>query len=92
MIETDGSDVAIGATLSPQTQHPTEPNKTELHPIVFISRTLSGPEKIYTVGEKELLAIIHCAMEWRHYLMGLKDEFKIYMDHKNLTYFQTKRQ
>ncbi len=92
VVETDGSDVAIGAVLSQRFPHPTDTGKTELHPIAFWSRTLNPAEKNYTVGEKELLAIIDCVIEWRPYLLSLDDEFTIYTDHKNLTYFQTKRQ
>ena len=91
-VETDGSDVAIGAVLSQRFEHPTVPGKTELHPVAFWSRSLNAAERNYTVGEKELLAIIDCFVEWRHYLFSLESPFTVYTDHKNLTYFQTKRQ
>jgi len=35
------------------------------------------------------LAVIRCLKAWRHYLEGVKLEFKIWMDHKNLQYFMT---
>jgi len=33
------------------------------------------------------LAVIRCLEAWRHYLEGVKLEFKIWTDHKNLQYF-----
>ena len=35
------------------------------------------------------MAVIRCLKAWRHYLEGVKLEFKIWMDHKNLQYFMT---
>ena len=36
-----------------------------------------------------MLAVIRCLEAWRHYLEGVKLEFEIWTDHKNLQYFMT---
>jgi len=38
--------------------------------------------------EDGLLVIMHALEEWRHFLKGSNQKFKIHMDHKNLSYFQ----
>ena len=38
-----------------------------------------------------MLAIIQVLEEWRHYLMGERQLFEIWTDHKNLEYFMTAR-
>ena len=34
-----------------------------------------------------MLVIIRCLEVWRHFLEGAKDQFEIWLDHKNLEYF-----
>ena len=58
-------------------------------PVAFISKLLSPPEKNYEIHGKEILAVIRCLEDWRHYLEGTKKEFEIWMDHKNLQYFMS---
>jgi len=36
-----------------------------------------------------MLAVIRCLEAWRYYLEGVKLEFEIWTDHKNLQYFMT---
>jgi hypothetical protein len=36
-----------------------------------------------------MLAVIQARKEWRHFLEGAKHPLEIWMDHKNLEYFQT---
>jgi len=50
---------------------------------------LSLPERNYKIYNKEMLAVMRCLEDWRHYLEGTKKEFKIWMDHKNLQYFMS---
>ena len=38
-----------------------------------------------------MLAIIQVLEEWRHYLQGERQLFKIWTDHENLEYFMTAR-
>jgi hypothetical protein len=75
ILDTDSSDVAIGATLS-QIIDGVE------HPISYFSRTLSGPEKKYCVTRKELLAIVLATGHFHHCLYG--NHFTIRTDHASL--------
>ena len=40
-------------------------------PIAFEGRKMTDPEKKYTVGEQELLAVHHALRIWRCYLEGV---------------------
>ncbi len=42
----------------------------------------------YEIYDKELLAIMLALVEWRHYLMGVAQDFEIWTDHQNLQYFR----
>jgi len=48
---------------------------------------LNEAKRNYKIHDKEILAIIQCLEAWRHFLKGVKDQFEIWMDHKNLEYF-----
>ena len=48
---------------------------------------MNATEISYVTHERELLAIIHALMIWRHYLLGKK--FKIVTDHPSLKYLMT---
>ena len=48
-------------------------------------------EQNYKIHDKEILAIIWALEEWRHFLEGAQLHFEIWMDHKNLEYFQTSK-
>ena len=78
-VECDASEGALGAVLSQQ-------QNGVWKPIAFISKALSDTERNYKIYDKELLTIMKALEEWRQYLMG-KEEFTIYTDHQNLTYF-----
>jgi hypothetical protein len=54
------------------------------HPIVFESRKLSQPERLYSIYE-EMLAIMHALTKFRQYLVGSK--FMVKTDHNSLKYF-----
>jgi len=43
----------------------------------------------YDVHDKELLAIVQALKEWRRYLRGSGQHFKVLTDHKNLIRFTT---
>ena len=58
------------------------------HPIGFMSKSFSDTERNYQIHDKEMLAIMHALEEWRHFLEGSDQRFKIHMDHKNLSYFR----
>jgi hypothetical protein len=55
------------------------------HPIFNESRKLRGPELLYTIYEKEMLAIMHALAKFRQYLVGAK--FIVRTDHNSLKYF-----
>ena len=80
-VETNASDYAIGGVLSQE-----QDRKWKL--IVFLSRTMQPAERNYEIYDKKLLAIVETLTKWRQYLLDTLETFKIWMDHKNLKYFQ----
>ena len=81
VVETDASDIAIGAVLS----QPDEQQR--LHPVAYHSRKMTGPELNYDVHDKELLAIVESFKIWKVYLEGAKHEVQVFTDYKNLMSF-----
>ena len=75
ILDTDASDVAIGAVLS-QTVNGQE------RVIAFASRALTKAERRYCVTRKELLALVHFVKYFRHYLYG--KSFTVRTDHGSL--------
>jgi len=63
ILDTDASDVAIGATLS-------QVQDGEERVIAYGSRTLTKPERNYCVTRRELLAVAYFTRYYRHYLLG----------------------
>ena len=59
-------------------------------PIAYESARFSPAERNYTIGEQELLAVIHATKKWRVYLEGAKHPVKLRTDHQPLTYLPTK--
>jgi hypothetical protein len=84
-LQCDASDFATGAILSQQGKD------SKLHPVAYLSKSLSPTERNYDIFDKELLAVIRALKEWRHLLEGSEIPVKILTDHKNLEYFQTKK-
>jgi hypothetical protein len=74
ILECDASGEGIGAVLM-----------QNRHPIAYESRKLRGPELLYTIYDKEMLAIMHALAKFRQYLVGAK--FVVRTDHNNLKYF-----
>jgi hypothetical protein len=56
-------------------------------PLAFESRKLSPPERNYTTGEQELLAVVHALKLWRCYLEG--PHFTVVTDHNPLVHLNT---
>ena len=73
IVETDASDVGIGAVLMQKGQ-----------PIAYLSKALAQQHKHLSIYEKESLALIMAVEKWRQYLQH--HEFIIRTDHKSLTY------
>jgi len=45
-------------------------------------------ERNYEIYNKELLAIVEALTKWRQYLLDAVKTFEVWMNHKNLKYFQ----
>jgi hypothetical protein len=84
-LETDASDYAIGALCSQPD------NAGVLHPIGYYSRKLKDPELNYDIHDKELLAIVDGLRKFETYCKSTPHKIKILTDHKNLEYWQSKR-
>jgi len=82
-VEANASDYAMGGVLS------TKCENGKWRPVAFISKLLNTTEQNYEIYDKEILAVIRCLEAWRYYLEGVKLEFEIWTDHKNLQYFMT---
>lgn len=79
MVEVDALSSGVGAVLS---QSSVSNNK--LHTCAIFSRKMLPAERIYDVGNKELLAIKLALEEWFHWLEGSEQPFVVWIDHKNL--------
>ena len=73
VVETDASDIGIGAVLMQKGQ-----------PIAYLSKALAQHHKHLSIYEKEFLALIMAVDKWRQYLQH--QQFVIRTDHKSLTY------
>ena len=83
MIETDASDLAKGGILSQF-----EPDG-RWHPLAYYSKKFIPAELNYDIHDKEMVVIVNCFEEWRHFLMGAPEQIMVYTDHKNLEYFNS---
>ncbi|CUA73040.1 Transposon Tf2-7 polyprotein [Rhizoctonia solani] len=86
LLECDASDFATGAVLNQIG------SDEKMHPVAFLSKTLSPAERNYNIYDKELLAVIRALKEWRHLLEGSAIPIKILTDHKNLETFSKKKE
>ena len=79
IIYTDASDYAIGAALC---------QVVEGKPvaIAYVSRALIGPERDYSVQEKECLGIVYACQKFRHYVLGSNFTVRIMTDHNSLRF------
>ena len=81
IVETDASDYVIAGIFSLRT------DDSEIRPVAFYTRTLSGAELNYNTHDKELLAIFEAFRTWHHYLESLHHMIDVITNHKNLEYF-----
>jgi len=79
-LDTDASEVAIGAVLSQKIDG-------EEHPIAFFSRAMNPLQKQYCATRRELLAVISALQHFRHYLIGNKVILRT--DHYSLKWLKT---
>jgi len=80
ILDTDASDVAIGAVLS-QNLDGVE------RPIAFFSRVMNQTQRNYCTTRRELLAVISALQHFRHYLLGAKVILRT--DHHSLKWLKT---
>ena len=80
-VEADASDFAMEGVLSMKCED------EKWRPVAYISKLLNEAERNYEIHNKEMLVIIRYLEAWRHFLEGAKDQFEIWIDHKNLEYF-----
>lgn len=78
-VHTDASNFGVGAMLT-QTVDGVE------HPIAYMSRSLSGPERNYSVTEREALAVLTALEHWRCYLEN-GETITVFTDHSALKWF-----
>jgi hypothetical protein len=78
IIETDASDMGIGAVLM-----------QDGHPLAFLSKALGPRSKGLSPYEKEFMAIVLPIQQWRPYLQLA--EFYIHTDHKSLAQLNEQR-
>ncbi len=83
VLETDASDVGLGAVLL-------QPYEDGLHPVAFASKKLLPAEKNYLVHERELLAGVWALKQWRCYIEGKAFTWKT--DNESLKWLQTQRE
>ena len=81
-IETDASDVGIGAYLYQKRFQDQE----ERHSIGFFSEGFDKRQQRWSTFDKELFAIVQACDHWKHYL--LCTTFTVYTDHRNLTFWE----
>jgi len=79
-LDTDTSDVAIGAVLSQKVDD-------EEYPIAFFSQVMNPAQKQYCTTRRELLAVISALQHFRHYLIGNKVILRT--DHYSLKWLKT---
>ncbi len=85
-IKSDSSNFASGGVLQQLSE-----DDGKWHPVAFLSKSLTPVEWNYDVHDKELLAIVRCLKQWRHFLEGARHQVEIWTDHLNLEYFRTAR-
>ena len=86
-LETDVSGVGLAAALlqlcnNIACQKGMAPDNTNLHPIMFASKSLTGAERRYSNIKQEALGILHGLEKFHHYCFGR--EVLIITDHKLL--------
>ena len=79
-MDTDASDVAVGAVLS-QIIDGVE------RPIAFYSRVMNSAQRNYCPTRRELLAVVAALQHFRHYLLG--SHIILRTDHHSLKWLKT---
>jgi RNase H-like domain found in reverse transcriptase len=82
VLEVDASQYAVGAILQQVD------DQGKLHPVGYFSKALTDAERGYDVHDRELLALVKGLDHWQHLLLASGHQTTVYMDHKNLLYYQ----
>ena len=61
----------------------------ERHPVAFENRKLNNVEQRCSTHEKEMMVVIHCLQQWRHYLLG--SIFTVVTNNVANTFFKTQK-
>ena len=90
-LETDASGVSLGVALlqlcdNTACQKGMAPDNTNLHPIAFASKSLTGAEQRYSNIKQGALGILHGLEKFHHYCFGR--EVLIITDHKLVSIFK----
>ena len=59
------------------------------HPVANYSKKFGPAEINYDVHDKEMVVIVDCIKEWRHFLIGCPYTIQVFTDNKNLEYFNS---
>lgn len=78
VLQTDASAVGLGAVL-----------EQDDHVVAYASRSLSTPERQYSVIQKECLAVVYALKQFRHYLLGR--HFRLLTDHAPLQWLSAQK-
>jgi Rps23 Pro-64 3,4-dihydroxylase Tpa1-like proline 4-hydroxylase len=62
-----------------------------LHQVAFHRRKFQPAEINYDVHDKEMTAIMAAFKEWEHLLRSTRDQVVVYLEHKNLEYFNSSK-
>ena len=77
-LKCDASEVAVGGVLEQA------PENAPIYVVAYYSKRLGNAQRNYAPGKLELLALIVCLQQWRHYLLGAKAGFTVFTDHEPL--------
>lgn len=79
VVQTDTSDKGIEVVL-------TQRQSSEEHPIIYLSRKFTDPERSFNASERECATIIFAIKKLRHYIDGQK--FSIETDHNPFVFLK----
>ena len=92
-LKTDASGYMIAGILSQLVDmQVTSKSSAHWYLVAFWSRKMIPAECNYEMHDQELLAIVMCFKQWRHYLEGSQHPIRVLTDHANLRAFMTTKE